>query len=316
MSQNKEEYRVFCQRSQQLPIFLQDWWLDIACNYRWEVALYKDKGGNIVGVLPYFLNSKWGLKVITMPVLTPYMGVWIDYPANSTKLESKYRLEKKAVSELIQQLPKVAYYAQRHPVTFKNHLSFHWQGYQQTGFYTFILYKECLANAYANFKSSVRNHIKRAEDIVTITKTDNLALFYDLNKQSFQRQKMDIPYKLSFIKKLDEVLKTRNQRMMYLAKDQNGEPHAAIYLIWDGHTIYNLMIGANTKLRSSGAVQLLLWKGIQLATEKNLNFDFEGGMMPNIESVFQAFGGEMVGYHKIYKGGNKCLNLLREIIKK
>jgi len=70
------------------------------------------------------------------------------------------------------------------------------------------------------------------------------------------------------------------------------------------------MIGADTQLRSSGAVQLLLWNGIQLAIEKHLNFDFEGGMMPNIENIFRAFGGKMVAYHKIYKGGNKFFKLL------
>ena len=313
MSQSKEEYRVFCQRTQGLPLFMQDWWLDIVCDHNWEVALYKDKGKNIVGVLPYFLNSYWGWKVITIPTLTPYMGVWIDYPANSIKLESKYRLEKKVVTALSKQLPKVAYYAQRHPISFKNHLPFHWQNYQQTSFYTFIIYKEAFANCYSNFKSSVRNEIQRAKEVLTIEELDDLELFYDLNKQSFHRQKVKIPYTLSFLQQIDEALKSRNQRIMYVAKDKDGHPHAAIYFVWDDDTMYNLMIGADTKLRSSGAVQLLLWTGIQLAKEKSLNFDFEGGMMPNIESVFRAFGGEMVGYHKIYKGGNLPFRLISGI---
>ncbi len=310
MSQNKEEYRVFCQSTLQLPLFMQDWWLDIVCGDSWEVALFKDNGGNILGVLPYFLSAHWGLKVIKMPALTPYMGIWIDYPANLTKLESKYRLEKKVATELIKQLPKVAYYAQRHTTLFKSHLPFHWQGYQQTNFYTFIIYKEALANASFNFKSSIRNEIQRAEKIVTITETDDLDLFYELNKQSFQRQKIEIPYTLSFLQKLDGALKSRDRKIIYIAKDKEGYSHAAIYLVWDDDTMYSLMIGANTKLRSSGAVQLLLWNGIQLAIEKNLNFDFEGGMMANIENIFRAFGGKMVPYHKIYKGGNLFFRLI------
>jgi len=313
LSQNKEEYRVFCQGKQTLPLFMQDWWLDIVCDQQWEVALYKDKEGSIIGVLPYFLSNYRGLKIIKMPTLTPYMGVWLDYPSNLTKLESKYSLEKKIITALLNQLPKVAYYAQRHPVFLKNHLPFHWQNYQQTSFYTFIIRKEFLLDCHSNFKSSVRNHIQRAEKTVAITETQDLNLFYELNKQSFQRQGTDIPYTLSFLQQIDEALKSRNRRKMYVAKGKDGHPHAAIYLVWDDHTIYNLMIGADTKLRSSGAVQLLLWTGLQLAAKKNFNFDFEGGMMPNLESIFRAFGGEMVGYHKIYKSGNLFFKLLRTL---
>ncbi len=304
MSENKVAYRLFCQQHATLPLFLQDWWLDIVCQDNWEVALYKDKGGKIIGVLPYYLNTYWGFKVITMAPLTPYMGVWIDYPSNSKKLESKYRLEKKIIPALIKQLPKVAYYAQRHPTTLKNHLPFHWQGYQQTNFYTFIIYKEAFENCFANFKSSIRNDIQRAQGIVKISETQDLDLFYELNKKSFQRQGIEIPYSLSFLKKIDHELKSRSQRIILIAKGKNDDLHAGIYLVWDDETMYSLMIGADTQLRASGAVQLLLWAGIQLAIEKNLNFDFEGGMMPNIENIFRAFGGEMVPYHKIYKGEN------------
>jgi hypothetical protein len=308
--QNKEEYRVFCQDHSELPLFMEDWWLDIVCDNSWEVALHKDKGGKIIGVLPYYLSSYWGLKVILMPPLTPYMGVWIDYPSNLTKVESKYRLEKKVVTSLIDQLPKVAYYAQRHPITLKNHLPFHWKDYQQTGLYTFIIKKEFLDDCFSNFKGSVRNEIQKAQQIVTVTSTQDLDLFYKLNKESFNRQGIKTPYSFSFLQKIDNALIERDQRIIYIAKDKDGKTHAAIYLVWDNHSIYSFMIGADTQLRSSGAVQLLLWNGIQLAIEKHLNFDFEGGMMPNIENIFRAFGGKMVAYHKIYKGGNKFFKLL------
>ena len=308
--QNKEEYRIFCQDHPELPIFMEDWWLDIVCNNNWDVVFHKDKGGKIIGVLPYYLSVYWGLKVILMPPLTPYMGVWINYPSNLTKVESKYRLEKKVITSLIDQLPKVAYYAQRHPISLQNHLPFHWKDYQQTGLYTFIIKKELLGECFSNFKGSVRNEIQKAQQIVEVTSTQDLDSFYKLNKQSFSRQDIEIPYSLSLLQRIDEALKERNQRIIYLAKDKEGNAHAAIYLVWDNHTMYNFMIGADTHLRSSGAVQLLLWNGIQLAIEKNLNFDVEGSMMPNIENIFRAFGGEMVGYHKIYKGGNKLFKLL------
>jgi len=259
LSQSKQEYRVFCRSHPELPLFMQDWWLDVVCKNQWEVVLSKNKGGVINGVLPFHLSKYLGWKVIIMPPLTPYLGVWINYPSNSKKLESKYRLEKKIIPKLIEQLPKVAYYAQRHPTTFKNHLPFHWQNYQQTNFYTFIIYKEALPNAYANLKSSIRNDIQRAKGIVTISETQDLDLFYELNKKSFQRQDIKIPYSLSFLREIDNGLKSRNQRTILIAKDKNGDLHAGIYLAWDDETMYSLMIGADTSLRASGAVQLNLF---------------------------------------------------------
>lgn len=313
-TQNKEEYRKFCQLHPEMPLFQQDWWLDIVCPKQWDVVLYKNKGGDIVGVLPYYLSSYWGMQVIKMPVLTPYMGVWISYPDNIIKIESRYRLEKKVINHLIDQLPKVAYYAQKHPISLRNHLPFLWNEFQQTTFYTFVIPNNLNIDSYfSHLNSSVRNKIRKAKKFLNIEIGHDLTAFYQLNQQSFERQSLRIPYSFELIQELDKILSQKKQRIIYIAKDQNNQPHAAIYLAWDDTTIYNLMIGVNTQLRSSGAVQLLLWKGIELAVDKNLNFDFEGGMMENIENIFQAFGGELTPYHKIWKGGNLFFRLINAI---
>lgn len=311
LSQNKQEYRAFCGLHPELPLFMQDWWLDVVCKDQWEVVLSKSKGGTINGVLPFHLTKYGVWKVIKMPPLTPYMGVWINYPANMSKVESRYRLENKVINNLIVQMPKVAYYAQRHPTKLQNHLSFHWQGFRQTSFYTFIIpANSTIDRQLEKVKSSVRNELRRAKEILTVESSEDLALFYKLNQQSFERQSLSVPYDLNFLSQLDKVLVANNRRKIFIARDQEGRVHAGIYLVWDEATVYNLMIGAHTDLRTSGAVQLLLWEGIQLALHKSCNFDFEGGMMPNIEGIFRAFGGELVSYHKIYKGGNMVFRLM------
>jgi len=313
--QNKLEYRIFCRLHEELPLFFQDWWLDAVCDKgTWEVCLSKDSGENIQGVLPFYISRYYGFKVIKMPDLTPFLGIWLKKPNNLKRQIAVNNFEKNTIEDLIGQLPKVAYYSQKHPIQLSNWLPFYWNGFKQTTRYTFrIEHPIDPNNAYVKFKSNTRNKIVKAKKIVNIVETDDIELFYQINQLSFERQSIKIPYSLDFIIKLDDALSKRKQRKILLAKDEENRYHAAIYLIWDDTTIYNLMLGADKKLRTSGAVQLLLWEGIQLAAAKNSTFDFEGSMMQNIEPIFNQFGGKLTPYNKIHKGGNPLFRFLSTI---
>ena len=315
-SKNKSEYKKYCKQDLDIPIFLQDWWLDIVCkNGYWNVVISKNKNNEIIGVLPFFVKRFFGFKVIQMPPLTPFCGIWLKYPSNIFKESSKISFEKKVMNDLIDQLPKTIYYAQRHPIELKNWLPFYWKGFEQTTRYTYRIKNPIdIEIALSNFKDNTRNTIVKAKRIVNITESSDVNLFYQLNRLSFERQSKSVPYTLKLIEELDNALSKRKQRKILIATDQNGHHHAAIYLVWDSKTVYNLMMGADTKLRNSGAVQLLLFEGIKFASSTKRNFDFEGSMMPNIEPVFRRFGGSLTPYFKIYKASNiffKVLNLIR-----
>ena len=109
--------------------------------------------------------------------------------------------------------------------------------------------------------------------MVKVVESEDIERFYKVNKLTFERQSEKIPYSLDLIKKIDETLSNKKQRKILLTKDQKGQIHAGIYLVWDQKCVYNLMLGANTDLRSSGAIQLLLWEGIQLAAYRQSRTD-------------------------------------------
>lgn len=316
--QNKKEYRDFCGQQPGLPLFLQDWWLDVVCaGGTWEVCLVCDKGGEIIGALPFNLRKYFGFSVILNPVLTPACGVWLRYPQNLEKESSRLSFEKKVMTALIEQLPPFAYYAQSHPPQMTNWLPFYWKGFRQTTRYTYRLLQPLDPDAlFQKIESSTRNKITKAQKSLEIIETDDIVLFYKINQLTFERQGKELPYSFDLLKNLDAPLTAKKQRKIFLAKDQDGNHHAAIYLVWDDATVYNLMLGADTRLRSSGAVQWLLWNGIELAASMQRSFDFEGSMMPNVEPVFRSFGGKLTPYFKIYKPGNlffRMANALREL---
>ena len=94
-----------------LPIFFQPWWLDVVSQKgTWGACIAKSKNGEITGILPYYLTFFAGFKVIRMPPFTPYLGVWLNFPEGQWKKTKKYSFETQVISELIKQLPKVAWY--------------------------------------------------------------------------------------------------------------------------------------------------------------------------------------------------------------
>ncbi len=301
---------------------MQAWWLDVVCHGadNWNVALSKDKSGKIIGALPYFnTRFKRFIPAIFTPTLTPFSGIWLDYPTEMTKMEAKLSWEHRVLNELIDQLPNKPIFEQRYAPTLTNWLPFCWKGFQQTTRYTYVL--DDLSNLEAiwqGMKDKLRNTIRKAEKLVDVEKIERqeeqaLSIFYALNQKTFQRQGIKMAYSLPFIQKIDTALALHGQRAIYFARDKSTSTphyHAAIYVVWDKKTAYCLMIGSDAELRASGAIALLLWRAIQDMAQKGLAFDFEGSMLPRIEPIYRAFGATPKPYFQIQKTSHLWYRLL------
>ncbi len=321
----KQQYWELCTQKT-LPLFMQAWWLDIVCGEpkNWEVALSKDKSGKIIGALPYFTTRIKGVfPAVFMPNLTPFMGIWLDYPTKMTKMEAKLSWEHRVLNELIDQLPNKPFFEQRYSTTLTNWLPFYWKGFQQTTRYTYVL--DDLSNLDAiwqGLKDTVRNKIRKAQKLVLVEKIETATIeqlhcFYTLNQKTFARQGKKIPYSFELVQKIDLALAQRGQRILYLAKDTTQKDyHAGVYMVWDTQTAYCLLTGGDTELRTSGAIQLLLWRAIEDISKKGLAFDFEGSMLPHVEPMYRAFGATPKPYFSITKEKNKLLSGIKLLFRK
>ena len=75
---NKELYRELCLHTSNLPIFMQDWWMDAVCaGKQWDVLLSYDSNGNIQAAMPYLIRKKAWMKYIVMPQQTQIGGMWL-----------------------------------------------------------------------------------------------------------------------------------------------------------------------------------------------------------------------------------------------
>lgn len=315
MVNNKEQYRNLCEKEKSIPIFSQAWWLDAVCGEEsWDVALI-EKGGAIVAALPYRKNKKYGFRTLTMPQLTQSLGPWLKYPEHQ-KYSKRLAYEKELHSELIALLPAVDLFSQSFHYSVKNWLPFYWKGFSETTRYTYVLenIREVVLN---DFQSNIKTDIKKAEKNISVYCENDIKKFYEINKLTFKRQNMSIPYSLEFLKELDKILEIKSQRIILFAEDKEQRIHAAIYVIWDNNSAYYLMGGGNPELRSSGATSLLIWEAIKLMKDKTNKFDFEGSMIEPVERFFRGFGAKQISYFAVTKVSRKLkvCYLLRDLLK-
>ncbi len=311
MDQNKLEYQKFCDEEKDLPIFFKDWWLDSVTDpSEWDVVIIK-KDTKIIAVFPYFKAKKYGFNFILQPKLTQFSGPWIKY-FKGMKHGVKLSNQKKIFNEIIDKLPDFDHMSMNFHYSVENWLPFYWKGYKQTTKYTYLIEDlQDVNKVYDNFHGNIRSDIKKAQKVVTVTPSDNLQKFYELNSNAFKRQGIDMHYSYEYLRRMDNIQKANNCRRMTFAVDSEGNVHSAIYIVWDKNSAYYLMSGSDPEFRSSGATSLLLWEAIQFASTIVKKFDFEGSMIEPIEKFFKGFGTVQKPYFNIFKTNSFLLNIAR-----
>jgi hypothetical protein len=305
---SKERYQAFYEQYQtQLPIFAYPWYLDAVCTDGiWDAAIVEEKG-KILAVLPYFLKRKYGFRYITMPIFTKFMGPY--FAENPTLSEQHDLLEK-----LIIQLPKVDAFSQNFYYNITNWLPFYWQDYQQMTRYSYQIDLTDLDKVYNNINRSRRRYITKAKELdLKIIHSNDIELFYRINKMSFDRQKLQLPYTFKQLQIHDEALAAHDARQLFFVQDAQGQTHSVAYLIWDAQSGYSHMAGDHPDLRNSGAGTLLMWERIRYTKEKLglNNFDFEGSMIQNIEYVFRQMGAAQTPYFQVWKYNSRLYKFLQ-----
>jgi hypothetical protein len=316
---NKKKYKEFCQLEEDMPIFSCSWWLDSVCGEdNWNVALF-EKGGHIYASMPYYNLKKAWFDLSIMPKLTQTLGIYIKYPKDQ-KYNKKISWEKKSMSAILSSLPKTDHFSQSFNRNVNNWLPFYWAGYEQTTRYSYLI--EATADGVMDlvedgFENDIRRRIKKTiSSGMVVFEGEDISLFYELNRMTFARKGMDIPYSYEFIENLYKKCKENDAVKMFFAKDKNGAMLAASFLVYDKNVVYYLMGGIDPAKKELGAMDLVLFESIKFALLSNRTFDFEGSMIESVEKYFRSFGAVQTPYHNISKTSSKSLKILIPLLSK
>ncbi len=314
----KEQYIKFCAHTEGLTIFMQPWFLDAVCGSdKWAVCMDIAKSGEVNGVLVYHFGKKWGFNMIKMPLLTPYMGLWIK-----TKKDGKFHeinsQERSVLTNLISQLPQVSYSSQSYPPNFMNWLPFNWANYQHQLKVTHVV--ENLGNSdsvFDNFKENTQKKIRKVSKTICIEKSDDPQIVYDIYTKIQKRYGEEMSYSLSFLEILHQEIQKSKAGQLYIAKStEDGKIHAALYIVWDSTSAYYWLGGSDEEFRNSGALTFLIWEIMKDVAKRGIcRFDFTGSSMQNLETYFTSFGACKVPYLNFNRFHNRFLALLHFLMR-
>lgn len=309
-----DKYRALCAQEPSIPLFSQAWWLDATAGKgNWDVALVH-KGDTIVAAMPYVSRKRYGLLMLGQPTLTQNLGPWLR--ETTGKPATQLAQQKDWLQTLIAQLPPYAHYIQNWHWQMGNWLPFYWAGFKQTTRYTYILHAlGDEQSLWQGLRENIRTDIKKASDRFKLCVRDDLALedFLVLNRMTFARQDMALPYTESFVRQLDQACVDRQVRKIFIAEDEQGHRHAGVYIVWDGNSAYYLMGGGDPELRNSGATSLCMWEAIKFAATVTQRFDFEGSMLEPVERFFRAFGAQQTPYFTVTKTPSRALKIVHAL---
>lgn len=299
----KNEYELwdeFVDNSPQGNIFNKSYWLKTVCD-NFSILICEENNKIIGGIaLP---NTKNNLYI--NPKLTPQLGILFENFAENVKYSTRLSKEIEITTAILEALPKFKMLNYSFSYNFTNFLPFLWKGYQIGTRYTYVIEDlSNLDNVFEEFQYDVKYLIKKAnKNNITVSNEYSVEDFYEINKKTFDRQNMKMPYSKEFLMRLDSILKEKNSRQMFFALNENKDIVAGVYLIYDKNCTYYLMGGADPDYRKLGAQTILVWESIKFASKVSNKFDFEGSIIKSIESSFRQFGGKQKLIHTVYKSG-------------
>lgn len=310
MDSTKEKYKKLCAENANIPFFLRyDWYNTLFTENEWGVVL-EENNDEILGFIPFYIVKKLKFSLIVPPPLTPYQGVWLNYP-NNQKYTNRLSFEKEVMTSLINKLPKSDGFTQKFHPFITNWLPFYWKGFSQTTKYTYVIEDlSVLDNVFNEFRENIRREIRKAEKSLSIENIDNANELFSLKHSIYSERKETYPFSKEFLNKAVNFCIQNNCGEVLMAKDGNGEIHSILFYVWDNEAAYYLHGATNPLYKTSGSMSLLLWEAIKRSKNKTKSFNFEGSMIESIERYFRAFGGKQTPYFEITKRTSKVLKLL------
>lgn len=297
-------------------LFEEEWWLDAVAQKHWKAIELCDKNGNVYARFPYCIQRRLGHKIISNPIFTQTLGVYIK--DTGAKMSKRLGREKEILCEIIEKLPNVSLdiYLDSNNKYF---MPFIWNGYKISPAISYQLNNiKDEKKVWSGFKENIKTDVKKAQKILQIKDDLPIDELINIQKKTFERQNRKLPYNPQIIRKIDRIALQRGQRKLLCAVDDVGRVHAAAYFVFDERRCYYLIGGGDPALRNSGAGALLVWEGIKFASTVSEIFDFEGSMIEDIERFFRGFGGEPVVYYRItrLKGLLRIIEYIKPKVKK
>ena len=313
---NKEKYRLACERHPEVPLFAQYWWMEAICVGKvWDVLLVEEEG-EVRGAMPYLWVRKYFLKMILQPVFSQNNGIHFFYPEGLDEV-GREAFERRVCEDILAQLKalKVDWYMQDFDPTFRHHALFEEAGYHVSERVTYIIPDiSDLENLFKRFTSAKQRHIRKAErNGLQVGWDMDVSAFHEFHSETLRlRGRTNINSRL-----LEETVCRkaieRGQGKIITIHDAEGNLHSALFFVWDERFAYYLIPAIHPAFKASGASTLMVWRTLQFLQGKTKAFDFEGSMDPQIANSYKQFATEPRTYRRVEKVSSLFCRLYKRL---
>jgi hypothetical protein len=288
-------------------LFHQSWYLR-ALVEDLEFYVLRDKDGQIQAGMVWSLRSFLGTRAIRRPAWTPYNGPLVRASQKDTPL-ARASQEKTLMVELLAHSPRLGLYDYMFAPAWTDMIPFIWNGFETSVSYTYRIPPAPPEQWMATMNPGHRRDLRKAHEVLqgngaAIEEDPPFDDCFPLIGDTSRSKEFPIRAPQQTLGRWWQVLVDRNAAKSYLIREKSGQPVCAVLLAMDNHCAYYLASGIRADARR-GPLNLLsrvlIERMILHAHGRGLIFDFEGSVLPAVETFFRNWGGLCVPYYRAVK---------------
>lgn len=295
-----EEYTVFFEKAKEwAPAFNSPDWVLLYSNPL--ILGFFDKDNHLFGACFLGEKTRFGFKMLRTLPFIPNNG--LIYFNNSKNKANALSFDKKLISAFEKYISNSNYklVSIGFPFNVIDMQPFIWSGFKVIPNYTYhINLTEQEDVIYKNMAPERRNDINRAiKDGLEVRKENDMKIVERIVAKTFVRKQKSFDENM-----LSSILNkfANNSNSFAFVTYNHGQPIAASFCIHNNDTAHYILGGYDDTQKHHGAGALALWNAIQYARQLGLKtFDFEGSMLPEVETYFRGFGGQIIPYYRVNK---------------
>lgn len=294
---DEEEYSTFVHG--RATIFHHPVWLKQYGSFLHLYGIYSND--KLAGVFYAYVQKKGPFTFYRTPPFTPHIGLFIpNQSSNPAKRLSETKRLTKEVADFFQ-TKSMSLVSCVLPTDCVDTQPFTWNQFKTSVHYTYQAELSASAEELENnMAPEQRNRYKKAiRDGIVCVQTSDYKEVEKMVMKTFNRKSKELDE--TRLKSILFNFANADNSYAFIAQKE-GKTIAASFCLTDQNKAYYLLGGYDPEFSHSGAGIACVYNSILHAKKSGKSiFDFEGSMLPEVESYFRSFGPKLIPYYGFHK---------------
>jgi hypothetical protein len=298
------EWDELVDRSPNGTIFHYSWWLQTT-SADFSILAIRNERGTIVAGMPIPFEHRPGLKLFRSPTLTPYLGPIFDVSSIDNTCDRLHfmRSNGELLARNIKVYDSVRYVAGASAPDLQG---FVWAGFGVRLGYTFRFHStQAPDQIAAGMTQTHREKLTTALQLkLSVIRDDGIEDLIQLNRRTIAKQRSKPACSEVFLRRLWVAAYSQQRAHLYIAKNADRKPLAALLSVNDNRTTYQIVSAVDSDLGDVPGAYIVLWSALQDTLVAGRNYDFEASGVRGEESFCRHWGATAVPIWRMEKAGS------------